>query len=158
MLIAAAILGLKPGTAAGLLAGGMTESATVGVAIDTFRKSGADGAVLRSFEAEVATAFAVSYLVGVISTIVMLSQVAPRLLPRPLEEACAELEAKLDAPSDGETTGQSARRAVEIRAYRIDPRWVGMTIEEAENRVPPDAKAYIEQIRRGDEILTAEPD
>ena len=148
---------LDVGTAAGVMAGGMTESATVGVAIDTFRKTAADASVLRAFEADVATAFAVSYLVDVIAASVMLSQVAPRLLPRPLAEACAELETKMQAPSDGETMGQSVRRAVEARAFRIAPGWVGKAIAEAESRVPAGAKAYVEQVRGGKDILVAEP-
>ena len=157
VLLASIIFDLKIGTAAGLLAGGMTESATVGVALSAFRKTGAEAAEVRTFEAEVATAFAVSYLVGVITAIVMLSQIAPRLLRRPLSEACAELEAELNMLPGGETTGQSARRAVEVRAFRIAPRWAGMTIAEVEARVPPDAKAYVGQIRRGRAILEAEP-
>ena len=154
----ARILGLDVGTAAGLLAGATTESATVGVAIDAFRKTGADQAARTAFEGDIATAFAVCYLVGVISTIVVQSQIAPRLLPRSLKEACAELEAKLHAPSGTETMGTSARRAVEARAFRIDQRWVGKTIAEAERLVPQNAKAYVEQIRRNDEIIVAERD
>ncbi len=157
VLVSSVLFGLDVGTAAGLLAGGATESATVGVAIDTFQKTGAEEAVRRAFEANVATAFAVSYLVGVISAIVMLSQVAPRLLRRPLAEACAELESKLNAPSDGQTTGQSARRAVEARAFRINERWVGMTVADAERKIPPDVKAFVGQVRRGDEIIMATP-
>ncbi|KWV47703.1 hypothetical protein AS026_13090 [Rhizobium altiplani] len=154
----AALLGLKVGSAAGLLAGAMTESATVGVAIDTFRKTGAQEAVQRAFEADVATAFAVSYLVGVIATILVLSQLLPRLLARPLQEACAEMEAKLNAPSEGQTTGETARRAIEARSFVVDPRWVGMSVSDAEAQVPPGAKAYVEQIRRGKDIVAAYPD
>lgn len=157
VLIAAVLFDLNVGTAAGLLAGGVTESATVGVAIDAFRKTGADAVASRVFEAEVATAFAVAYLVGVIATIVMLSQVAPRLLPRPLAEACAELEAQLQMSPDGETTSQSARRTVEARAYLIAARWVGVTVADAEARIPRDIRAFVPQIRRGDEIITATP-
>ena len=156
VLAAALVLNLGTGTAAGLLAGATTESATVGVAIDTFRKTGADAAAIRTFEAEVATSFAVAYLVGVVATIVMLSQIAPRFLRRPLSEACAEMEASMNAPVGGETSAQSARRSVEARAYRIDPAWVGMTVAQAEAKVPPHVKAYVEQIRRGDDILPAD--
>ncbi len=158
VLTSSIVLGLDIGTAAGLLAGSTTESATVGVAIDTFRKTGADAGAMAAFESDVATAFAVSYLVGVIAAIVMLSQVAPRLLSRPLSEACAELEATLDTSSGGETSAQSTRRAVEVRAYRVDPRWAGKSVGEAEASVPPGAKAYVERIRRGKDIVPATPD
>jgi putative transport protein len=158
VLAAALALNLGTGTAAGLLAGATTESATVGVAIDAFRKTGADAAAIQAFEADVATAFAVAYLVGVIATIIMLSQIAPRFLGRTLSEACAELEASMNAPTGGETSAQSARRSVEARAYVIGEAWVGMTIAQAEAKVPPDVKAYVEQVRRGDDILPATHD
>lgn len=158
VLAAAIVFGLDTGTAAGLLAGATTESATVGVAIDSFRKTGVEADVLKVFEADVATAFAVAYLVGVISVIIMLSQVAPRFFSRSLPEACAEMEAQLNAPHQGETIGQSARRAVEVRAFRIAPGWVGKSIGEVECSAPAKTKVFVEQVRRGDEIIEAVTD
>lgn len=155
-LASAMILRLDVGIAAGLLAGSVTESATVGVAIDTFRRMGESPEAMQAFEGNVATAFAVSYLVGVIATIIMLSQIAPRMLPRPLPEACRAMEAELGGLPDGDATA-SVRREVEARAFRIDTRWVGKTIVEAETTVPAGSKAYVEQVRRGDRILPAEP-
>ena len=136
VLGASLVFNLGIGTASGLLAGATTESAAVGVALDTFRNTGADDTMVRAFEADVATSFAVAYLAGVIATIFMTSQIAPRFLRRSLAEACAELEASMNASEDGESSAQSARRSIEARAYLIDPTWVGMTISQAEARVP----------------------
>ncbi|WP_424814810.1 aspartate-alanine antiporter [Roseococcus sp. YIM B11640] len=157
-LACALALRLDVGIAAGLMAGAATESATVGVAIDTFRRIGATPEAAHAFEANVATAFAVSYLVGVIATIIMLSQVAPRLLPRPLPEACAAMEEELGGAPSSEAEGQAVRHEVEARAFRIAPRWVGKTVAEAEAATPPGGKAYIEQVHRGDRILEGKPD
>ncbi|MCC7284238.1 MAG: aspartate-alanine antiporter [Acetobacteraceae bacterium] len=154
----AKLLGLDVGIAAGMLAGAATESATVGVAIDTFRRIGAAPEAIRTFEANVATAFAVCYLVGVIATIIMLSQVAPRMLKRNLREACAAMEAELGgAPADG-GPDVSMRRAVEARAFRIAARWVDKTIAELESAAEPGTKIYIELVHRGDTILEPRPD
>lgn len=144
------LFGFDLGTAAGVLAGGVTESATVGVAIDTFRKTGPTPEAASQFESAVATGFAVAYLVGVVSAILIQSQLAPRLFGRSLKEACAELEAELKI---GERPGATARRDIEARAFRIGDNLVGLTVEEAEARVPERQKAYIEQIRRGDDII-----
>ncbi|MGH6809415.1 MAG: aspartate-alanine antiporter, partial [Ensifer adhaerens] len=76
------LFGFDLGTAAGVLAGGVTESATVGVAIDTFRKTGPTPEAASQFESAVATGFAVAYLVGVVSAILIQSQLAPRLFGR----------------------------------------------------------------------------
>ena len=121
VLGASLVFNLGIGTASGLLAGATTESAAVGVALDTFRNTGANDTMIRAFEADVATSFAVAYLAGVIATIFMTSQIAPRFLRRSLAEACAELETSMNASEDGESSAQSARRSIEARAYVIDP-------------------------------------
>jgi putative transport protein len=154
-IVFAKVFGFGLGTAAGLLAGATTESATVGVAIDTFRKTGPAADVLTVFEADVATAFAVAYLIGVITTIVTQSQIGPRLFRRSLAEACAEMEKTLSAIDSGEQFDSSTRRHIEMRAFCIAPRWLGKSVSEAEAAVPPETKAYIEQIRRGGEIIPA---
>jgi len=158
--LAAAILlsilfGFDLGTAAGVLAGGATESATVGVAIDTFRKTAPTPEAVTQFESAVATGFAVAYLVGVVTAILVQSQLAPRMFGRSLKEACAELEAELNiAP---ENSGDTARREIEARAFEIADNLVGLTVAEAEARVPEHQKAYVEQIRRGNEIISPAP-
>ena len=157
VLASSLVFKLGIGTASGLLAGATTESATVGVALDTFRNGGADEAAMQTFGSDVAAAFAVAYLAGVIATIVMLSQIAPRFFRRSLADACAELEASMNVPDPGETMAQTGRRSVEARAYLIDPAWAGVTIAQAEAHVPRDVKAYVEQVRRRDAILEAEP-
>ncbi|OCP39129.1 hypothetical protein BC360_00505 [Ensifer sp. LC163] len=151
-IVLSIFLGFDLGTAAGVLAGGATESATVGVAIDTFRKTSPTPEATSQFESAVATAFAVAYLVGVVSAILVQSQLAPRMFGRSLKEACAELEAELNiTPHDMNNT---ARRDIEARAFQIADTLVGLTVQEAEAKVPERQKAYIEQIRRGNEIIT----
>lgn len=159
VLLLAPLLGLDLGIAAGLLAGAATESATVGVAIDAFHKTGPAAEAARLFDAQIATGFAVAYLVGVIATILMHSQVAPRFFGRSLKDACAEMEEELGASSGGgRLLPASARREVEARAFRLDERWVGKAVKEVEATVPPQAKAYVEQLRREDEIIEVAPD
>ncbi|WP_083213571.1 MULTISPECIES: TrkA C-terminal domain-containing protein [unclassified Ensifer] len=154
-IVLSIFFGFDLGTAAGVLAGGATESATVGVAIDTFRKTAPTPEAANQFESAVATGFAVAYLVGVVSAILVQSQLAPRMFGRSLKDACAELEAELNiTPHDA---GNSARREIEARAFAIADNLVGLTVEEAEARVPEKQKAYIEQIRRGSEIITPKP-
>ncbi len=153
-LIAAVLLAplmkLSVGVAAGLLAGGVTESATLGVAIDAFAKTGTDPGAQQVFEAEIATGFAVAYFVGVIATIFFHTQLAPRFYGRSLKEACAEYEAELD---DEEQPTVPGHRDFEARAYRINPDFEGHTVAELEARVPPHVRAFFDRIRRGDKIL-----
>ncbi|MFE0753929.1 aspartate-alanine antiporter [Inquilinus sp. NPDC058860] len=80
VLAATAIARLDPGTAAGLLAGAATESAVVGTAGDALARLPLDAATVAALQANVATAYTITYIFGLITIVVFTSQLAPRLL------------------------------------------------------------------------------
>ncbi len=149
------LMGLSVAKAAGLLAGGVTESATLGVAIDAFEKTGADEAARKTFEAEIATGFAVAYFVGVIATIVFHTQITPLIFGRSLKAACEEYESELETDNEPSLT---QRRDFEARAYRINQEFVGHTVAEIEARVPHHVRAFVDRVRRENEILPSNPE
>ena len=77
---AAWLLKLDLGTASGLLAGAATESAVVGTASDAIGKLGLSPAATQIFQANVATAYGLCYVFGLITIVLFTSQVAPWLL------------------------------------------------------------------------------
>ncbi|MCR2134561.1 aspartate-alanine antiporter, partial [Salmonella enterica] len=79
--------GLDAGTAAGLAAGAATESAVVGTAAEALKHLGLADAEVQRMEANIATAYTLTYLVGLISIVFFTSQVAPALLRINLREA-----------------------------------------------------------------------
>jgi putative transport protein len=71
---------LDVGTASGLLAGSATESAVVGTASDAIAKLGLPPAEILVQQANVATAYGLCYMFGLITIVLFTSQVAPWLL------------------------------------------------------------------------------
>lgn len=101
VLAAVRLFGLDAGTAAGLAAGAATESAVVGTAAEALKKLGLAQADVARMEANIATAYTLTYLVGLISIVFFTSQVAPALLKINLREASRELEKKLGVSGSG---------------------------------------------------------
>lgn len=145
---------LDLGSAAGVLAGAITESATVGTADGAMQKLNLTPAGLEMERASLASSFAVAYLIGTLGVILFQAQVAPRLFRRPLAEACRELEAALGVEPGSEV---SVRRNFEMRAFRLAPDFSRRSVADLEAMVPANYRAYIEQIRRDGQILPANP-
>ncbi|CAB3901650.1 aspartate-alanine antiporter [Achromobacter ruhlandii] len=95
VLLAVPLFGLDAGTAAGLAAGAATESAVVGTAAEALKHLGLPDVDVQRMEANIATAYTLTYLVGLISIVFFTSQVAPALLRINLREASKALEEKL---------------------------------------------------------------
>src|SRR5262245_51528209 len=113
------LLGYDPGTAAGVIAGSMTQSAAIGTASDAIARLPLPPADVVAMTNRVAVAYAVTYLIGVVGTAFFLSQLAPRLLRIDLEEECRRFERQMQG--DDPTSSSTARRDVEYRAYAVQP-------------------------------------
>jgi putative transport protein len=148
------LLHYDAGTAAGVIAGSLTESATIGTASDAIARLGLPAAEQAAMTNRIPVAFAVTYLVGVIGAAWFLAQVAPRIMGVNLEEECRRYEETLQGKHDA---GPSSRRDIELRAYLVEPGspMIGQRVRELEQRAR-DARLFVERIRRGDS--TIEPD
>ena len=91
----AGLFGYDAGTAAGLVAGSLTESATIGTAMDAIARLDLAEAERTALNNNIPVAFAVTYLVGVIGAAWVLSQLAPKLLRVDLAEECRKLEEQM---------------------------------------------------------------
>src|SRR5262245_54402571 len=85
------LLGYDKGTAAGLLAGSLTQSAILGSAGDAITRLDREPDVKRMLSENVSVAYAVTYLFGTAGVAWFLSRVGPRLLGVDLAAACAAL-------------------------------------------------------------------
>jgi putative transport protein len=144
-------LGYDAGTAAGVIAGSLTESATIGTASDAITRLGIPEAERLAMTNRIPVAFAVTYLIGVIGAAWFLAQLAPRLMGIDLEEECRRLEQEMQGTRESRST---ARRDIEYRAYSVQPgsSLVGRRVRELE-QLARDARLFVERIRRRDQIL-----
>jgi putative transport protein len=150
-------LGLDPGFAAGMLSGGLTESPAIGTASEAIRSLPISAAEQDRLVAHVAVADALCYVFGTLGVILFCSHVGPWLLRVDLAAEARKVEDELGI--DRERPGiASAWRPFEMRAYRLDEggRVVGSTVAAAESLMP-EARLFIERIRRGSVLLAPAP-
>jgi len=131
VLTATRMLGLDAGTAAGLAAGAATESAVVGTAAEALKHLGLDAAEAARMESNIATAYTLTYLVGLISIVLFTSQLAPVLLRLNLQTASRELAETMQAASEDDVSSHPALPRLVGRAYRITAA-AGLNIAEVE--------------------------
>ncbi len=148
--VVAKAFGYDAGTAAGVVAGSLTESATIGTAMDAIGRLDAPQATREALANNIPVAFAVTYLVGVTAAAWFLSQVAPRIMRVDLAEECRKLE---EVMLGGATAQALARREFELRGYAIDPgsQWVGRRAADLEASVG--ARVFVERMRRRGQLL-----
>ncbi|WP_256354709.1 aspartate-alanine antiporter [Variovorax sp. dw_308] len=91
VLTATRLMGLDQGTAAGLMAGAATESAVVGTATDAISKLALPPDQIKQLQANVVTAYSITYIFGLIAIVVMTSQVFPLILRIDLREEADKL-------------------------------------------------------------------
>lgn len=159
VVVVASVLGYGVGWGAGLLAGGLTQSAVIGVAGSAIENlPDLTQAQVQTYESQIAVGYSVCYLVGTAAAAYFLSVVAPRLLgTKDLAAASHELERQLGTSTEPDLA--SAYRSVVRRTYRIRPsRLVGETVGEAEQRTRDDGHPIVvHRMRRGDTISMVTP-
>jgi aspartate-alanine antiporter len=156
VLSAVPLFGLDAGTAAGLAAGAATESAVVGTAAEALKHLGLPDAEVQRMEANIATAYTLTYLVGLISIVFFTSQVAPALLRINLREASKALEEKLGVASgdDDEINLPTLPRLVG-RAHVVKDA-DGMSVADVEAQLG--GRTVISRILRNGEAVGATPE
>ena len=148
--LVAGMFGYDAGTAAGLVAGSLTESATIGTAMDAISRLDLAEAQKTALNNNIPVAFAVTYLVGVIGSAWVLSQLAPKLMRIDLAEECRRYEEETLGAS---ATQVVARREYELRGYMVtrDSPWVGRSIADFESA--GGTRVFIERLRSRGEIV-----
>jgi putative transport protein len=153
---AARLLGYDQGTAAGLLAGSLTQSAILGSAGDAIARLDRGPEVKRLLSDNVSVAYAVTYLFGTAGVAWFLSRVGPRLLGVDLAAACAALGRGSGEDGEAVPCEIPARGPFLIRAFRAQgPPWAMATVGEVE--AAHSGRVLIERIRHRGGLLEADP-
>ncbi|MFI6813075.1 hypothetical protein ACIBG7_11725 [Nonomuraea sp. NPDC050328] len=157
----AVLMGYGPGWGSGLLAGGLTQSAVIGVATDAINASATIPANLKqTYVNQIPVGYAVCYLFGTAAAAYFLSQLAWRLLgSKSLVEDSKKLERELGTSEDPDLA--VAYRRLERRTYRIsagselDGSAVGAFEERAASL---GHRIFLYRYRRGDTMAYTDAD
>ena len=121
------IFAYDAGTAAGVIAGALTESATIGTASDAIARLGLPEADTIAMTNRIPVAFAVTYLIGVVGAAWFLAQLAPRIMGVDLEEECRRYEQQMQRGRHAAVPGTARHRvprvcrAAGIAIHRTQP-------------------------------------
>ena len=150
---AAKVMGYSPTLAAGLLAGGYTNSGALGVASANISPLlGMDAHQAAAAAALAAIAYAVTYPFGTAGAAWFLGTVAPKLLGVDLPTVSRELEAKMGT-QDG-SAGEQAYQPIVARAYRLaNADLIGHTPRELDATLHG---AVVTRFRQGAKIVDAD--
>lgn len=150
---AAYLFKLDVGTASGLLAGAATESALVGTASEAIGRLGLSPATAQAFQANVATAYALSYIFGLITIVLFSSQAAPWLLGIDLRKDARRILAELGGADQNLDSDQShAFPSLISRGFSVVAA-AGKTVAAVQAELGGDAT--IESISRDNEQMPA---
>lgn len=151
------LLDLPPGSAAGILAGGMTMSAALGAAdqaISTGAYAVPDGLTAQEVSANIALAYGISYVWGTVG-IILIVKYLPRIFGMDARAAAREYEARAGVPAM-DSSGLAAYQPFGARAYRVtNPGTAGQTVAALQERFP--AYRWL-GIERDGAVLDARPD
>ena len=118
VLLATRLMHLDAGTAAGMMAGAATESAVVGTASDAISKLALPADEVKRLQANVVTAYSITYIFGLIAIVVATSQVFPLLLRVDLRAEAARLWKEMGGREDDAGVQEAAPEMVG-RVYEV---------------------------------------
>ena len=120
MLAAAWIFGLDRGMAAGLAAGGLTQSAIIGTAGDAIGKLGLSPELTKTMQTNVAVGYAVCYIFGSLGPIIMVSWFLPLIMRWNIRQEAVKLANLLSGGHAELDPGQfNAAQQISTRIYEI---------------------------------------
>lgn len=133
VLVAAKLFSLDSGTAAGLAAGGLTQSAIIGTAGDAISQLGGMTEEAKSLmQTNVAVGYAVTYIFGSLGPILMVSWLIPTFMKWDIREEALKLAEKMSDGKPELAPGEfNAMTDLVSRAYKIptDSRLIGQDIQ-----------------------------
>ena len=130
VLVGAWAFDLDRGMAAGLAAGGLTQSAIIGTAGDAIAKLGLAPDLIKTMQTNVAVGYAVCYIFGSLGPILMVSWLIPLVMKWNIRREAVELASALSGGHAELDPGEfNAAKQIATRFYRVahDSKAVGKT-------------------------------
>ena len=155
VVVLARAFGLDKGLAAGIAAGGLTQSAIIGTASAAIAKLGLTAQETQHLQGNVAVGYAVTYIFGSFGAIIVCVNVLQWLMGRSIRDDAIEAQSKLLAGAHVYGAGeQPAAPDLVGRLFRITD-GSGRTIREIEAAAA--SPVSIESVKRDGALVGAEP-
>ncbi len=160
VIVAAKLLDLDKGLAAGIAAGSMTQSAIIGTASAAIAKLDLPLDQIQTLQGNVAVGYAVTYIFGSFGAIIMCVNVLPWFMKRSIRDDATKAEAELLAGARVYGPGElPAIPPLVGRIYRVEHS-AGKTVEQLEALSQGDTQTTltVERIKRGGAMVGVAPD
>lgn len=156
VVVLAKLFHLDKGLAAGLAAGGMTQSAIIGTAGDAITKLGLPPEEVKTLQANVAIGYAVTYVFGSLGAIIVCVNILPRFMGSDLKTDSKKVEAAMHGglPQFGPGQAGALPRLVG-RLFRVTGA-AGKTVSQIETG--GDDLVTVEKIQRAGKALDVTQD
>ncbi len=126
------LFGFDQGTTAGLMSGAMTQSSIIGTAQDAIRNLSVSAAQKDTLDANIAIAYAITYLFGV-AGLILFYKIVPRLFNLDLKAEAQQVEAQLSGTTSTQAQSQYVKcpgvNDQKINVYVTQSRFIGKTLE-----------------------------
>lgn len=156
VIVFAKLFGLDKGIAAGIAAGGLTQSAIIGTASSAIEKLGLNADEAQKLQANVAIGYAVTYIFGSFGAIIMCVNVLPWFMGRSIRDDAIKAEVEMLQGARIYGAGEEpALPELVGRIYQVQAA-SGQTVSAIEGSATG-GMITIERIKRGGKIIGVEP-
>lgn len=157
VIVMAKLCGLDKGLAAGVAAGGLTQSAIIGTAGDAIAKLGLAADETRRLQGNVAIGYAVTYVFGSFGAIIVCVNILPKFMGRTIRDDAIAAETAMQAGQAAlGSDQQAAAPALVGRIYELAAD-TGRTVHDIEYETP-DTDITIERVKRGGKFIEVGPE
>ncbi|QEI06456.1 aspartate-alanine antiporter [Pigmentiphaga aceris] len=156
VIVLARIFGLDKGLAAGIAAGGLTQSAIIGTAGSAIEKLGLAADETQRLQANVAIGYAVTYIFGSFGAIIVCVNMLPWFMRRGIRDDAVKAEAEALKGARVYAPGEaSALPELVGRVYRVDAA-AGQRIGQLEAAVTT-GQITVERVQRQGKLVGVDP-
>ncbi|TWC71993.1 aspartate-alanine antiporter [Herbaspirillum sp. SJZ099] len=157
VVVMARLFGLDKGLAAGVAAGGLTQSAIIGTAGDAINKLGLAAEEVQRLQGNVAVGYAVTYVFGSFGAILVCVNLLPRFMGRSIKEDAVRAETAMQGGLQVLAPGQEAAAPDLVgRIYQIGDH-ADLTVEQLEKEHAAHG-ITIERLKRHGKIIEISPE
>lgn len=154
VLVIARFVPYDMGTAAGLLAGGFSESTVIGTAASAIKGLSLSDAEKTLLINRIPIAYAATYLIGTTASVWLLSAGIPKIFNINLKEEARNFQTKMGLQEDDDVN--EAYHNYTIRALKIGKEWNQRTLKQIEQSLTG-GRMVIYRIRQGNRLVDPQP-